>query len=242
MKRCVAWLLFSAVLLCVSGCESKQERLNREAIPKVKKDLPPLIEKLKVVVNKLPDPKTLEPISCPEDLIPPKKVSHSSMYHRVHMIHEPTLRQLIDLHATPRKGEFKPDSLLTTSEWNRLLEDPAKRPYSIHYGYNKVTVHNLMGVALEGEYSFGEFVGKKISKPAWYRGWFLLFDWKEGKLLAAFPVEGASRTQLTVMVQRGHGVDWPEELRDAASDNVMIGIEQGMRKYCPMVEIQTNYF
>jgi hypothetical protein len=85
-------------------------------------------------------------------------------------------------------------------------------------------------------------VGKKISKPAWYRGWFLLFDWKEGKLLAAFPVEGASRTQLTVMVQRGHGVDWPEELRDAASDNVMIGIEQGMRKYCPMVEIQTNYF
>jgi hypothetical protein len=238
----VAWLPTLAVLLCVSGCETKHERLNREAIPKVKKDLPPFIEKLKVVVGKLPDPKTLEPISCPEDLIPPEKVHYDSTHHRVHMIHEPTLRKLLDLWATPRKGEFKPDSMLTTIEWDRLLEDPAKRPYSIHYGYEKVAKHNLMGVALKGEYSFGEIKNDKIYAPAWYRGWFLLFDWKEGKLLAAFPVQGASRTQLTVMVQRGRGVDWPDELRDAASNNVMIGIEQGMKKYCPMVEIQANYF
>jgi len=238
----MVWPCVAAVLLLAGGGESKEERRNREAVPKLAQELPPFVKKLEAVVAALPDASTLQPTSCPADLIPPKKVSHDSTYHRVHVIHEPTLRQLIALQATPRQGKFNPDSLLTTIEWRRLLEDPAKRAYSVHYGYQKVTIHNLMGVLLAGEYSLGEVRGKTIVKPAWYRGWFTLFDWQQAKLLAAFPVHGATGREVMVMTRRGRRVNWAEKLRDAASDNVMIGVERGMRQYCPMVAVQTHFF
>ena len=234
---CVSWVL---AIAAAAGCESSEEKRDKAARADNARDLPPFTAKLvSQVLDHLPDPATLRPVSCPPDLVAPEKVPTDSSAHRIHVVHVPTLRQIVDrsLRAESGKAKRQP-AILTTRAYQWLTADPDAEASSVRGGYQQVAGRRYLGVFLEGEYSFGKMENDEITEPAWYKGWFTVFDLEQGKLVAAFPAEHRSMDTVIVTKQKGKGVSWSKELRHNLTNRVIEStVVPQMQIYCPALEV-----
>lgn len=223
------WGLLFLMVVVLAGCQK-----HAKVIKKSRKRLKKLQEVYKAkVLSNIPAKGERRLIRCREGSVkePERQIT---------LVQDDFLRKVVDPNAKTRKTKYLPQSFGTSKEMRRMAMDPKFYPLSFKKHIDNLERRRYLGVFLTDLWQTGKMRGKKIIRPARYKGWFALYDLKTGKIKTQFPIHVRSARYLTVWRKRGYKPNWGRAFRKSISGALGQWTNKYLKRYCPFVTVDSN--
>lgn len=233
LPRCIPVLLV-LVSLVPAGCGDAEKKKRRQKIMKENLERQaPYLDKVKAILGKVPPLGELKVKPCPESFALPSLVVYAGR--------DVDLGELVDPKIRAKRDKL-PRTVLTSSPLRYLMVRDDKYVGWRRNAIDSVLRSPFLGIFVTDRYQEGQVRGKKIVKPTWFTGWFLLADLEKNAILAQVQATGRNTNQIMAMRRKGEGVSWARELRNNLSLQVFASAQRQLTIHCPKAKIQLQFY